>query len=57
VSHYIEELGVCLSMPAAIGSKGVHKSLKPPLSPPETEALKKSAESMRAVIEKYQKTH
>lgn len=55
VSHFIEDLGVCISMPAAIGSHGIVKTLRPPLDPAEEESLRKSAAGMRAVIEKYQK--
>ncbi|KAJ3080724.1 hypothetical protein HK102_002856 [Quaeritorhiza haematococci] len=54
VSHYIEDLGVCLSLPAVIGSKGVQQTLKPILSKEEEGKLWESAKALRGVINKYE---
>lgn len=53
VSHFIPELGVCISLPAVIGSKGVVSTLPPPLNEEETAKLKASAASMKAVVDQY----
>ena len=53
VSHFIPELGVCLSLPAIIGHQGVVQTVKPPLSPEEEALLKQSAESMKKVIAQF----
>ena len=53
LTHYIPELGVCLSLPAIIGSEGVVQTVKPPLSAEEEELLKTSAEAMKTVIAQF----
>lgn len=41
---------VCLSVPAVIGRKGILKTLELDFSPEEQEALRRSAEKMKAII-------
>ena len=53
VSHWIEELGVCLSFPAVLGRRGLVRSLKPVLDEVEMAALKKSSDAMKNVISGY----
>lgn len=55
VSIYDEELKVCLSKPVVLGRKGVEEVLELPLDDGEKEALKKSAKSLREVIEEAEK--
>lgn len=55
VSIYDEELKVCLSKPVVLGRKGVEEVLELPLDEEENEALKKSARSLREVIEEAEK--
>ncbi|KAF1849222.1 L-lactate dehydrogenase [Cucurbitaria berberidis CBS 394.84] len=50
VSFFQEELGVCLSLPAVIGRKGVVRSVEIPLDGEEKGKLKKSAEALKEVI-------
>ncbi|EMD90531.1 hypothetical protein COCHEDRAFT_1105722 [Bipolaris maydis C5] len=51
VSHYQDDLNVCLSVLAVLGRKGIVKSVPMPLSSEEKELLKKSAKALREVIE------
>lgn len=55
ISHYQEDLEVCLSTPVMLGRKGVIQRIEMPLNEKEKEALAKSAESLKQVIEKAQK--
>jgi len=55
VSHYQEDLGVCLSMPAVLGRKGIVRTIPMPLNDKEKEAVKKSAESLKEVIQEAEK--
>lgn len=50
ISHYQEDLEVCLSMPVVLGREGVVKSIPLKLSGEEREEVVKSAESLREVI-------
>jgi len=50
VSFYQEDLGVCLSVPAVLGRKGVVRSVALPLSDEEKTKLEKSAEALKEVI-------
>lgn len=47
VSHWQEDLGVCLSMPAVLGRGGVVRTISLPLSDEESQNLQKSAKSLR----------
>ncbi|EMD58826.1 hypothetical protein GGP41_000653 [Bipolaris sorokiniana] len=51
VSHYQDDLDVCLSVPAVLGRKGIVRSVPMPLSSEEKELLEKSAKALREVIE------
>ncbi|USP78363.1 uncharacterized protein yc1106_05637 [Curvularia clavata] len=50
VSHYQEDLDVCLSVPAVLGRKGIVRSVLMPLSGEEKELLKKSAKALKEVM-------
>jgi len=51
VSHYQEDLKVCLNKAAVLGRKGVATTLELPLSQDESVALNESAKQLRKVIE------
>jgi len=51
VSSYINELGICLSMPAVIGENGIENVLPIPLDESEKQRLQKSAQTLRDVID------
>jgi L-lactate dehydrogenase len=51
VSHYQDDLDVCLSVPAVLGRKGIVRSVPMPLSGEEKSLLEKSAKALREVIE------
>lgn len=51
VSHWLEEYGCCLSMPAVIGREGIVRTLRMPLAEGEKKAVEGSAESLKKVIE------
>lgn len=50
VSHYQEDLDICLSIPAVLGRKGIVRSVTMPLSGEEKELLEKSAKTLKEVI-------
>lgn len=50
ISHYQEDLKVCLSTPVVLGRKGIVRPVKMPLDKAETEALAASAKSLEEVI-------
>jgi len=56
VSHYLDDLKVCLSKPAVLGRKGVARTVELPLSEKENEALKSSAKQLKEVIEEAEKS-
>jgi len=51
VSSYINELGVCLSMPVVVGENGIENVLPIPLDESEKKRLQKSAQTLRDVID------
>lgn len=51
VSHWQEELGVCLSLPAVLGREGVVRTVKIDLDEEEEGNLKKSAKALKEVID------
>ncbi|PSR82431.1 hypothetical protein BD289DRAFT_483877 [Coniella lustricola] len=55
VSHYQEDLQVCLSTPVVLGRKGIVQRVDMKLESEEREALVQSAERLREVIEEAQK--
>ncbi|KAF9692832.1 hypothetical protein EKO04_009320 [Ascochyta lentis] len=50
VSHWQEELGVCLSIPAVIGRGGLVRTIELGLSGEEKEKLRKSADALKEII-------
>lgn len=55
VSHWQEDLGVCLSMPAVLGRGGLLRTVSLPLSGEESEKVQSSAKSLREVNEEANK--
>lgn len=50
VSHYQEDLGVCLSIPAVIGRKGLIRTIEMRLDEEEKNKLKNSAAALKEII-------
>lgn len=50
ISHYVEDLGCCLSLPVVLGRKGVVRTFKLPLNDEENQALNDSAKSLKQVM-------
>lgn len=50
ISHFVEELGCCLSLPVILGRRGVVGRVEMPLNEKEKEFLEQSAEELRGVI-------
>ncbi|KAF2449760.1 L-lactate dehydrogenase [Karstenula rhodostoma CBS 690.94] len=50
VSHYQEDLGVCLSIPAVIGRQGLVRTIEMRFNEEEQGKLKKSAEALKEII-------
>lgn len=50
VSHYQEDLGVCLSIPAVLGRKGLVRTIEMGLNEEEKGKLGKSAEALKDII-------
>jgi L-lactate dehydrogenase len=55
LSHYQDDMKVCISMPAVIGRKGIVRSIPIELSEGEQKELKESAKSMREIIDDAEK--
>jgi L-lactate dehydrogenase len=47
VSHWVESLGTCISLPAVLGRRGVQRTIEMHLSSGEREVLEKSAEEIK----------
>ena len=56
VSHWQEEYGVPLSLPAVVGRKGILQTIPISLSSEEKQSLKASAESLKQIIEDAKKS-
>lgn len=56
VSHYHEDLEVCLSTPVVVGRKGITSLLAMPIHGTERKAVEDSAKSLKKVIEDAQNT-
>lgn len=56
VSHWQEEFGVPISLPAVIGRKGIMRTIPISLSSEEKQKLKESADSLKKVIEEAEKS-
>lgn len=52
VSHFQADFGCCFSLPVVLGRKGVIRTLQVPLDSNEMADLNKSADELRAAIEK-----
>lgn len=50
LSCFIEELGLCISMPAVLGERGVEQILQVPLDTQEHDQFKKSVDVLKATI-------
>jgi L-lactate dehydrogenase len=50
VSHWQEDLGVCLSIPAVLGRKGLVRKIEMGLNDEEKGRLKKSADALKEII-------
>lgn len=55
VSHWIPDLGVCLSMPAVIGKGGIMQTISLQLSDEENKKIQESAQSLKEVNSEAQK--
>ena len=55
VSHWQEDLGVCISMPAVIGRKGIVRTIPIELDGEERKNLEGSVKSMKEVIQEAEK--
>jgi L-lactate dehydrogenase len=55
LSHYQDDMKVCISMPVVIGRKGIVRQIPLKLSESEQKALEESAKSMREIIEDAEK--
>jgi L-lactate dehydrogenase len=55
LSHYQDDMKVCISMPAVLGRKGIVRSIPIELSEGEQKELKESAKSMREIIDDAEK--
>ncbi|BCX50058.1 lactate dehydrogenase [Haloferula helveola] len=51
VDGYLGVSGVCLSLPAVIGKKGIERIIQPELNGAEQEAFREAAKTVRSVIE------
>jgi L-lactate dehydrogenase len=50
VSHWQEDLGACLSMPAVLGRQGIVRTVKIPLSQEERAKLEASAKTLKDMV-------
>ena len=55
ISHWVPELGCCLSLPVVLGRRGIARTLPLQLDEAENEALARSAETLRGVIGEVRK--
>lgn len=53
LSHWLEDLQCCLSLPAIIGRSGIVETVSLPLNEQESKLIAESAKGMRHIIEKY----
>jgi L-lactate dehydrogenase len=50
VSHWQEDLGACLSMPAVLGREGIVRTVKMPLNKEERSKLEESAKALKDMV-------
>ncbi len=55
IDGYLDVRGVCLSLPAVIGRRGIERPLYPALNAEETAAFRRCADVVRAVIERTER--
>ena len=55
ISHWVPELGCCLSLPVELGRRGIARTLPLQHDEEENEALARSAETLRGVIGEVRK--
>lgn len=56
ISHWIDDLGCCLSLPVILGRKGIVRSLSMPLNKEERDLLDKSADLLKELIVEAEQT-
>jgi len=56
ISHWIDDLGCCLSLPIILGRKGIIRSLSMPLNEEERDLLGKSADTLKELIAEAEQT-
>ncbi|EHY56155.1 L-lactate dehydrogenase A [Exophiala dermatitidis] len=50
ISHWVDELGCCLSLPVVLGRRGIVRSLNMPLAQEERDLLVQSADALKQII-------
>ncbi|KAG9788795.1 hypothetical protein HRR83_008670 [Exophiala dermatitidis] len=50
ISHWVDELGCCLSLPVVLGRRGIVRSLNMPLAQEERDLLIQSADALKQII-------
>ncbi|KAI9314752.1 lactate dehydrogenase B [Dichotomocladium elegans] len=56
VSVYVDEFDTVLSMPAKIGARGIEEVFEIPLSDHEKEELRRSAQTVKSVVRRYERS-
>ncbi|KIX95104.1 uncharacterized protein Z520_09020 [Fonsecaea multimorphosa CBS 102226] len=56
ISHWVDDLGCCLSLPVVLGRRGIVRSLNIPLNQEERALLLKSADTLRKLIQEAEQT-
>ncbi|KIW71764.1 L-lactate dehydrogenase [Phialophora macrospora] len=56
ISHWVDDLGCCLSLPVVLGRRGIVRSLKIPINQEEESLLLKSADVLRKLIQEAEQT-
>ncbi|KIW82722.1 L-lactate dehydrogenase [Fonsecaea pedrosoi CBS 271.37] len=56
ISHWVDQLGCCLSLPVVLGRRGIVRSLSIPLNQEERMLLVKSADALKKLIQEAEAT-
>ncbi|EXJ71218.1 uncharacterized protein A1O5_05024 [Cladophialophora psammophila CBS 110553] len=56
ISHWVDDLGCCLSLPVVLGRRGIVRSLNIPLNQEERDLLLKSAATLKRLIQEAEQT-
>ncbi|OAL30948.1 L-lactate dehydrogenase [Fonsecaea nubica] len=56
ISHWVDQLGCCLSLPVVLGRRGIVRSLSIPLDQEEKVLLDKSADALKKLIQEAEAT-